>query len=485
MIAGRYSLEHEVGRGGMGTVWLARDEVLGRDVAMKRLGMMPGASTPDTHRAAREARLAAMLNHPHVVAVFDLVAEGDDTWLVMEYVAGESLSQRLRRDGAMSPEQALPIIAQCADALAAAHREGIVHRDVKPSNIMLSRAGEAKLTDFGIARASADPSLTQTGLVTGSPAYLAPEVASGQLATPASDVWSLGASLYHCLAGRTPYDISDNLIGGLYKIVHEDPPRLPHAGALGRVLEGTMTRDPAGRWSMEQVLAHLRGLASGDVPTTLMPAVPAAGAVPPPRPRPRPEPTPYAGKSNGAGDEPDERRAGRAAGVLPWLVAAAALLLVAVLGFALLTSGDNGGSDQQTTGASQTTPDGKKDRSPKPTPSKSKSKSTSPGSPDPEETRAAMEAFVSDYLATAPTDSRATYAQLTPGFQAASGSYDGYSGFWDTVESATLESVTADPETLVVTYRVAYVMKNGRQTSDDVTLHLVRDRERFLIDGEA
>ena len=181
MIAGRYTLDREIGRGGMGAVWLARDEVLGRDVAIKRIGMVPGGGSPDLERAEREGRLAARLNHPHVVAVFDLVHEGDERWLVMEYVPGVTLGELVRRDGALTPDQAAPLLRQAADALAAAHSAGIVHRDVKPSNILVTGDGQVKLSDFGIARAEADASLTQTGLVTGSPAYLAPEVASGQL----------------------------------------------------------------------------------------------------------------------------------------------------------------------------------------------------------------------------------------------------------------------------------------------------------------
>ena len=237
----------------MGAVWLGRDTVLGREVALKRIGMMPGATAPDLQRAEREARLAARLNHPHVVAVFDLVTEGEETWLVMEYVEGVSLSGLIARDGALTPDEAAPLVRQAADALAAAHAAGIVHRDVKPSNMMVTPQGDVKLTDFGIARAEADASLTQTGLVTGSPAYLAPEVASGATAHEASDVWSLGATLYHALAGHTPYDVSENLMGGLYRIVHEEPPRVDDPGWLAPVLEHTMTRDPAQRWSMAQV----------------------------------------------------------------------------------------------------------------------------------------------------------------------------------------------------------------------------------------
>src|SRR3954451_21355116 len=249
LVAGRYTLEREIGRGGMGAVWWVRDEVRGRPVAMKRVGMVPGGSSPDLVRAEREARLAARLNHPHVVAIFDLVNEDHQQWLVMEYVEGATLAEIVRRDGALGPDQASPVLAQAADALAAAHEAGIVHRDVKPSNILVTPHRQVKLSDFGIARAEADASLTQTGLVTGSPAYLAPEVASGQQATAASDVWSLGATTYHAIAGSPPYAVGENLLGALYRIVHEEPPRLgPAAGWLAPMLLTTMAQESEDRW---------------------------------------------------------------------------------------------------------------------------------------------------------------------------------------------------------------------------------------------
>ena len=150
------------------------------------------------------------------------------------------------------------MLAQAADALAAAHGAGILHRDVKPSNILVRHDGSVKLTDFGIARATADATLTQTGLVTGSPAYLAPEVASGGRASSASDVWALGATLYHALEGRPPYDMGGNVMAGLYQIVHGPEPRSDRAGMLTALLEHTMVKDPASRWSMDQVRDALR-----------------------------------------------------------------------------------------------------------------------------------------------------------------------------------------------------------------------------------
>jgi serine/threonine protein kinase len=487
VIAGRYTLDREIGRGGMGAVWLGRDEVLNRDVALKRIGMMPGGSTPDLERAEREARLAARLNHPHVVAVFDLVIEDDQQWLVMEYVEGVTLSGLVSRDGALTPDQASPLIGQAADALAAAHAAGIVHRDVKPSNILVTPQGQVKLSDFGIARAEADASLTQTGLVTGSPAYLAPEVASGQPATDASDVWSLGATLFHALSGRPPFEVGDNLMGALYRIVHEEPPRLVNAGWLGPLLEATMTREPEDRWSMDQVRDYLENGPAGSVvrptPTTTA-ADPTrtrvmSRAVPPVAPAPPPaEPPPAAAGPSRPPAEPRKRRGA----LLPVLVAVAAVLVVGLLAYAVLSNRDD--TTDQTSGQPSGTPDQSSTAS-SPSPSSSSPSPSPSESASPRPTAAGMESFIEDYLATVTRNPRAAFAMLTPEFQAASGGFRGYRSFWGTIESAEVISVSADPDTLTVSYRVEYTRKDGSTLQDDVSLRLLFEDGRYLIAGES
>jgi len=462
----------------MGSVWLGRDTVLGREVALKRIGMMPGATSPDVQRAEREARLAARLNHPHVVAVYDLVTDGDETWLVMEYVQGVSLSALIKRDGALTPDEAAPLVRQAADALAAAHAAGIIHRDVKPSNMLVTPAGEVKLTDFGIARAEADASLTQTGLVTGSPAYLSPEVASGATAHEGSDVWSLGATLYHALAGHTPYDVSENLMGGLYRIVHEEPPRLETAGWLAPALEHTMTRNPADRWSMTQVRDFLDqgrdvtihpapfGAVDEDGTRVLQPTPSKPVAVPPVVADPA-----LVGGTPPRPVDPVRRRRGP---VWPWVAAVVLLVAVAVLGFSALTSGggdgSEGGTGKQAGGGSSTK-----------TPSTPKTS----GSPGTREQAAAMESFIATYLSTVTSDDHATYDMLTPGFQAESGHYGGYHGFWKTIDSATPRDVNADPDTMTVSYDVDYVKDSGARSTSHVTLQLVDDGSSYLIAGES
>src|SRR3954453_13743517 len=174
IIAGRYVVIRAVGRGGMGTVWLCRDELLGREVAVKQVGVMPGESAPDLARALREARSSAALNHPHVVSVYDAVEADDPIWLVMEYVPGPPLRELMAREGRLDPERVASIGAQVADGLAAAHARGTVHRDVKPGNV-LETGDVAKISDFGIARSAGEAQLTRSGLVTGTPLFFSPE----------------------------------------------------------------------------------------------------------------------------------------------------------------------------------------------------------------------------------------------------------------------------------------------------------------------
>jgi eukaryotic-like serine/threonine-protein kinase len=469
VIAGRYTLESEIGRGGMGAVWLARDEVLGRHVALKRIGSGPGGSDLDLDRAEREARLAARLNHPHVVAVYDLVTEGAERWLVMEYVAGATLAELVRRDGALSPDQAAPLLRQAADALAAAHTARIVHRDVKPSNILVAPDGQAKLSDFGIARAQADASLTQTGLVTGSPAYLAPEVASGQQATAASDVWSLGATMYHALSGRPPYDLGDNVLGALYRIVHEEPPRLGAvAGWLAPVLLATMAQRPEDRWSMAHVRDFLAAGPAAPLPAPLPQAVPVAVAatadpsstqvlsvrgLPPVAPAPASAPSP---------GRPARRR-----GVLVALVALVVVAVVVAVIAWLLGSDGGSGADPETPSSSRSTP-----------------ASSTPPTKTPV-TADGMERFIDQYLTTVTSDPKAAWEQLTPQFQKESGGFGQYKKFWGGIQAAELLDAQPDPETLSIEYTVKYLHQDGTTSTDDVHLQLVGTDGDFLIAGES
>jgi serine/threonine protein kinase len=454
VISGRYSLEREIGRGATGAVWLGRDETLGRPVALKRIGLLPGTDQTDLARAEREARLSARLHHPHVVGVYDAVVDRDTGawWLVMEHVDGPDLGRLVRDRGPLSPDQTAHLMAQASDALAAAHAAGIVHRDVKPSNILLDPAGQVKLTDFGIARILSDPALTQTGLVTGSPAYLAPEVAAGGRGDAASDVWSLGATMFHVLAGHPPYDLGDNVLGGLYRIVHEEPPRLADAGWLAPLLEATMERDLSRRWTMPQVHAYLasggtRSLGAADFAQTgTLEAVPA----PPPNPQPTPEPTPQ--------PPPRGRR------LAPLVLAGLALVLVVVVGgYALLhgTGNDSGAGS---------------------TPKAGPSSSASPrGAATP--TKKGMEAFIGDYVAAVADDPSSSWKMLTPKFQQESGGFEKYQRFWGPATNGKLLSISTNVKTLTVAYQVHF--DDHDNGPGPTVLELTYDKGRYLIDGES
>jgi serine/threonine protein kinase len=439
MIAGRYTLDREIGRGGMGAVWLGRDEVLGRSVALKRVGLLPGADRADLTRAEREARLSARLNHQHVVSVFDFVADSDSDarWLVMEYVDGITLAQAVQRGGPLSPDDAAPLLWQVADALVAAHAAGIVHRDVKPSNILLDRTWRAKLTDFGIARVESDASLTQTGLLTGSPAYLAPEVVTGGRGDQAGDVWSLGATLFYMLSGQPPYAVGENVMSTLYRIVNEDPPRLAHAGRLAPLLEATLVKDPSQRWSMERVRDFLADPPAplDDEPTQIVAPLPVASRRP-------------------------DRKA---------LVAGAGVLAVLVLGlvlWAVLLGGSTPSTDSSAPpSTASSTPSGKSTPTPVPKPS-----------------AAGMESFIRHYVAAVSADPNKSWTMLTPKFQRESGGIEKYRSFWSDATNGRVTSITADPDNLSVSYQVHF--DNFDNGPGPTVLDLKFEDGHYLIDGE-
>ena len=266
LMAGRYRLQHRIGSGGMGHVWLAWDERLSRAVAIKQLRAL--ASLPEDEaavahqRAMREARITARLEHPNAVPVFDVVDHEGQPCLVMQYIPSRSLHEVLRAEGTLPPERVARVGSQVASALAAAHAARIVHRDVKPGNILITDDGTALITDFGISRGFGDVSLTSTGMLTGTPAYLAPEVARGASSTPASDVFSLGATLYAAVEGTPPFGAGENPMALLHKVAsgNIDAPRL--AGPLADVLLAMLDADPDQRPTMQQAAQALSELAT-------------------------------------------------------------------------------------------------------------------------------------------------------------------------------------------------------------------------------
>ncbi len=251
LVAGRYELLAVLGHGAMGTVWRARDQVLAREVAVKEVRYPWLMSAHDRAvaraRSLREARVAARLSHPGVVTVHDVIEAEGSPWIVMELVPARSLSRILAEDGPMPPAQAAEVGKVLLEALGSAHAAGVVHRDVKPGNVLITAEGRTVLTDFGIATVAGDPGLTQAGMVMGTPGFCSPERIRGAPASPASDLWSLGATLYAAVEGHGPFDGQGSAMAVLANIVHGDPPPAASAGPLGPVITALMSRDPAAR----------------------------------------------------------------------------------------------------------------------------------------------------------------------------------------------------------------------------------------------
>ncbi|MFF4898792.1 serine/threonine-protein kinase [Streptomyces sp. NPDC001068] len=270
VIAGRYRLLAPLGEGGMGTVWRARDEVLGREVAVKEVrapGGLPGADVERMYaRLEREAWAAARVANRNVVTVYDVAMEGGRPWIVMELIRGVSLADVLESEGPMSPQRAAGVGAEVLSALRAAHAAGVLHRDVKPGNVLLSNDGRVVLTDFGIATVEGSSALTMTGEVIGSPEYLAPERALGRAFGPESDLWSLGVLLYAAVEGTSPFRL-DTPLNTLRAVVDEELPPPYRAGPLAPVIEGLLRKDPAHRLSAEQAETDLRSVAAGGTPS--------------------------------------------------------------------------------------------------------------------------------------------------------------------------------------------------------------------------
>ncbi|GHI06054.1 serine/threonine protein phosphatase [Streptomyces cellostaticus] len=256
LVAGRYLLVDRVGSGGMGTVWRAEDKLLGRHVAVKKLHIPPHLHDDEVHRlyerTRREARSAARITHPNVIVVYDVVDDEGLPCIVMEYIPSATLSDVLKERGALPPEEAARVGRAMAAALRAAHDAGVLHRDVKPANVLLGDGGRIVLTDFGIAMESGTSSLTKSGELIGSIRYLAPERLTNAEPGPASDLWALGATLYQAVEGRHPFP-RDTPIETAYAIATEPYEPLRSAGDLAPVIEGLLVKEPERRLDAQEV----------------------------------------------------------------------------------------------------------------------------------------------------------------------------------------------------------------------------------------
>jgi len=526
----------------MGTVWLCQDQVLHRPVAVKQIHTLPGESADDTRRAMREARSAAAVNHRNAVSIYDVVEHDGAPWLVMEYVPSHTLAELLEA-GPLPPERVAAIGAQVAAALASAHALGIIHRDVKPGNILVGEEDLAKISDFGIARIDHDDQLTQTGLMSGTPAYFSPELARGGDPGRQSDVWALGATLYAAVEGRPPFRKQANAMAMLHAIASETVARPTRAGFLLGPIGHLMDPDPSSRWTMAEAESALRRLAgtpaAGDpdeAAATAAFAAPAPVPAPMPAPAPASEPETYSAlppvrerPHPGPSSEPEQRRSR----FFPVALALAALLL---LGIAAVVWVDTLGSEDPST-TTTTTPQDETSTSQSPFPPQSSDQEssdqespTAEGSPtagesptgeesptteesptagetpteeesatedpedpeDPEETEtqqppptgatAAKVEAVQTYFATLPGDVDTGFALLSPSFQQRVGS-SSYNGFWATISAVDVTDIEVRGNT--VSALVTYTGTDGSASVESQTLTLVPGGAGgYLIDSD-
>ena len=352
LVVGRYQRVRTLGAGGMGEVWLADDLELGRQVAVKKLlvglgsGSDPALDAGMVERMVREARVVARLKHHHIVTLHDLVRVDGRPYLIMEYVEGESLGDRIQREGTLSWTAVGPLIAEVASALAEAHRMGVLHRDVKPANILIDTAGHAHLADFGIARGTEDAAITVAGELVGTVSYMAPEVARTNEAGAPSDVWSLGATLFAAVEGCAPFAGTGGSVPQIIaRLINDDAPSPRHAGGLAPLVDRMLATDPAARPTAADVAAEIPALLAQvhvDAPVTEMVDVVDPDAT-------HRSPTPSHGTSI------EQEAATEARSITPrrrrrrWTLAAAAVLIVTGVGVVAAMLG--GGTDDDPGGA--------------------------------------------------------------------------------------------------------------------------------------
>ncbi|MBB6173451.1 serine/threonine protein kinase [Nocardiopsis mwathae] len=285
VIADRYRLRSALGAGGMGTVWLAWDPELARDVAVKEVLLPDGLSGPERDeahaRVRREARSAARIAHPSVVTIHDVLDFEGHPWVVMELLRGRSLQQELAANGPMDPQRVAVIAVQLLEAVRAAHAAGVIHRDIKPGNVMLADGDRVTLTDFGIATLEGGATITRTGVLVGSPEYMSPERLHSEQATAASDLWSVGVTLYAMSTGASPFH-RDSITGAIAAVLSAPIPPLGWAGPLAPVIGGLLERDPGRRLTADRALALLAAVAPPNGPDAASGERPSPPNGPPP-----------------------------------------------------------------------------------------------------------------------------------------------------------------------------------------------------------
>lgn len=527
VLAGRYRLVNRLASGGMGSVWEAWDELLQRPVAVKQL--LPQSGGEDIQvavdRAMREARITARLHHPHAVPVYDVVEHDGRPCLIMQYVPSASLQEVLNDKGVLAPAVVAGIGAEIASALAAAHEVGIVHRDVKPSNVLITEDGSAKLTDFGVSHAAGDVTLTSAGIVTGTPAYLAPEVARGARSNPATDVFSLGATLYAALEGMPPFGTADNPMALLHRVASGqiEPPR--RSGPMAPLLIRMLAANPADRPPMIDVSHTLAALhadlvstqtatrrapppaavplaapvaagwpAGADAPVAQTAALPVVGPPGPPTDVPLSRP-------------PRDREPGHRGALIAAVVAALVVLGLGVLLAVLLTGNGNGNSPQAGSPSTSASRPATHSATPSASPSSRLPSSSSPpsssesqsesqsatkssSSPAPttqpvggSPTDAQLAQAITDYYALLPSNTDEAWNRLTKRYQhgtARNRQY--YQSFWDDIQAVDTSDVSGNaPNSVQAT--VTYTYQDGHVVVERTAFTLVRQDGILKIDS--
>jgi eukaryotic-like serine/threonine-protein kinase len=532
LIADRYRLQHVVGSGGMGVVWQAWDERLERTVALKQLhrqsGTSPAAAELANKRAMREARLTARLSHPHAVPVFDVVEQEGQLWLIMQFIPSITLAAVLEEAGPLQPDEAAHVGAEVASALTAAHAVGIVHRDVKPRNILIAEDGTALISDFGIAHALGDATLTTRGMIHGTPAYLAPEVARGNEANFASDVFSLGATLYSAMEGSPPFGTDENSMALLHRVASGQFPPPQHSGVVTPVILEMLSTDPEARPSMRTVADSLARLAAGSRPsageetptspapveTTTADAVDAGLATTAPSPSSVPSPAP---KNRDQDSTEPQRKYGLAAAVAIVVVFAIGILIAVLTadpaGSPAASSGQSTAAAPESTNLSSapqapsasTKPQRPSStatsrtgaRTPAPDPSRSASprtkarRSSQPQSPTTPPTTprtvrgtptaAQLRRAITSYYALMPGNTDAAWPRMTASYQTNhAGGRQAYQRFWDAIDRVSVADVSGIPPRSARA-TITYYFKDGRVVRERTAYGLVNEGGRLKI----
>ncbi|MEV1115433.1 protein kinase [Actinosynnema sp. NPDC049800] len=532
-IAGRYRLTERIGTGGMGVVWRAEDQRLRRIVAVKELLSRTGFDQESIDRAIREGRIAARLSHPNVIALYDVVEYDGHPWLIMEYLPSRSLATVMTERGTLPPDEVARLGVQLADGLAAAHKAGVTHRDVKPGNVLVTEFGTVKVTDFGTSRATDEATVTASGMLVGTPAYLAPEVARGGKGEFPADVFALGATLYAALEGTPPFGVDGNTIALLHRVADGRFPPPRNAGPLAPVLMRLLDTNPETRPSMAEAADMLRDVRfdgtsppPSPTPTAILasplepiatpepapaeptpepirpapanaaPANPAPANPTPPQPTPSqptpsqptpPQPLPAVPPSN------EEKRGDRKA-----LVALAVVALIAIALVAWLVNRGDGGSPSAGSGAtSETTtaqptsdaPAGTQpaqtteDEQPATTTTTAAPEPTTPSTSQPPADIGPDQAL-SDYYGLLPNNLEVAYARLTDGFKAEkTPTFADYQGWWGGISAVTVSNVQAvGPQQVTAT--VSYTFKSGGTQTERHLYTLVKVDGQWAIDGQ-